>query len=121
MYTNAQAEYRMRVGHTRLMPVGSNLQKPRTRKWWLWYGTLAWGIPFFVFMTVFWGIVLFVVTSLLERYLNWRFYADPRIHAGGLLVFSLALSLLGGCYWGFYMWKFYESKRKHAETELKSR
>jgi hypothetical protein len=96
------------------------LQKPRTRKWWLWYGTLAWGIPFFALMTVFWGIVLFVVTSLLERRLNWRFYADPRIHAAGLLVFSLALSLLGGCYWGFYMWKFYESKRKHAETELKS-
>jgi len=37
-----------------------------------------------------------------------------------LLVFSLALSLLGGCYWDFHMWKFYESKRKHAETELKS-
>jgi hypothetical protein len=47
-------------------------------------------------MTVFWGIVLFVVTSLLERRLNWRFYAGPRIHASGLLVFSLALSLLGG-------------------------
>ena len=77
-------------------------------------------MPFFVLMTVFWGIVLFVVTSLLERRLNWRFYADPRIHAPGLLVFSLALSLLGGCYWGFYMWKFYESKRKHAETKLKS-
>ncbi len=77
-------------------------------------------MPFFVLMTVFWGIVLFVVTSLLERRLNWRFYADPRIHAAGLLVFSLAVSLLGGCYWGFYMWKFNESKRRHAETEIKS-
>jgi hypothetical protein len=98
----------------------TNLQKPRTRKWWLWYGTFAWGIPFFVFMTFFGGIVFFVVTSLLERRLNWKFYADPRIHAAGLLVFSLALSLLGGCCWGFCMWKFYESKHKHAETELKS-
>lgn len=71
-------------------------------------------------MATFWGLVLFVGTSLLERRLNWRFYADPRIHAAGLLVFSLALSLLGGCYWGFDMWKFYESKRKRAETELKS-
>ncbi|PYT34270.1 MAG: hypothetical protein DMG58_05275 [Acidobacteria bacterium] len=96
------------------------MQKPRTRKWWLWYGTLAWGMPFFVLMTVFWGIVLFVVTSLLERRLNWKFYADPRIHAAGLLVFSLAVSLLGGCYWGSYMWKFYESERRHAETELES-
>jgi len=61
-----------------------------------------------------------VCRSLLERRLNWRFYADPRIHAAGLLVFSLAVSLLGGCYWGFYMWKFYESKCRHAETEIKS-
>jgi len=67
-------------------------------------------------MTVFWGIVLFVVTSLLERRLNWRFYDDPRIHAAGLLVFSLALSLLGGCYWGSHMWKFYESKGNRADS-----
>jgi len=59
---------------------------------------------------------MFVVTSLLEHRLNWRFYAAPRIHAAGLLLFSLALSLLGGCYWSFYMWKFYERNR----TELKS-
>jgi ABC-type arginine transport system permease subunit len=96
------------------------MQKPRTRKWWLCYGTLVFGIPFFVVMTVFWGIVLFVVTSLLERRLDWRFYADPQTHAAGLLAFSLVFSLLGGCYWGFHMWKFYESKRRHPETEIKS-
>ncbi len=55
---------------------------------------------------------MFVATSLLQRRLNWRFYLDPKIHAVGLLAFSFAISLLGGGYWGFLMWKFYESKRK---------
>lgn len=63
---------------------------------------------------------MFVVTSLLQHHLNWRFYSDAKIHAPGLLAFNLVISLLGGSYWGFYMWKFYESKRKHTETELKS-
>ncbi len=54
---------------------------------------------------------MFVVTSLLQHRVNWRFYLDPKIHAAGLLASSFAISLLG-CYWGFRMWKFYESKRK---------
>ena len=95
-------------------------KKPRTKQWWLWYGTLAWGIPFFIAMATFWGLVLFVVTSLLERRLNWRFYADAKIHAAGLLAFNFVISLLGGSYWGLYMWKLNESKRKHAQTDLKS-
>src|ERR1700746_756409 len=74
---------------TDMTPWTTNLQKPRTRKWWLWYGTLAWGIPFFVLMTAFGESCC--SSSLLERRLNWRFYGDPRIHAAGLLVFSLAL------------------------------
>jgi hypothetical protein len=68
-------------------------------------------------MTIFWGIVIFVFTSLLEQRLNWRFYLDPRIHAMGLLAFTLAASLLGGYYWGFRMWKFYETKRPESTTE----
>ena len=83
-------------------------KKPRTKQWWLCYGTLAWGIPFFTFMTIFWGLVLFAVMSLLQGRLSWRFYLDPRIHAAGLLVFMFTLSLLGGCYWGFRMWKLSE-------------
>ena len=98
------------------MELGSGSSKPpkklRTKRWWLWYGTLAWGIPFFVAMTIFWAFVMIVVTSLLQHRLNWRFYLDPKIYAAGLLAFSFAISLLGGCYWGFLMWKFYESKRK---------
>jgi hypothetical protein len=88
------------------------LQKPRPKKWWLWYGTLAWGIPFFVAMSIFWGFVMFLVTSLLQHRLNWRFYSEPKIHAPGLLAFNFVISLLGGCYWGFSMWKSYESKHK---------
>ena len=93
-------------------------KKPRSKQWWLWYGTLAWGIPFFVFVAIFWAIVLFAVTSLLERRLNWRFYADPRIHAAGLLVFSFVLSVFGGCYWGFSMWK--RIQQIQATNERKS-
>ncbi|HXN72104.1 MAG TPA: hypothetical protein VN861_06085 [Candidatus Acidoferrales bacterium] len=96
------------------------MQNPSTRKWWLWYGALVFGIPFFVFMTVFWGIVLFVVTSLPERRLDWRFYANPQTHADGLLASSLVISLLAGCYWGFHMCKFFESKRQYPESEIKS-
>jgi hypothetical protein len=55
---------------------------------------------------------MFVVTSLLQHRVNWRFYLDPKTHTAGLLAFSFAISILGGCYWGFRMWKFYESKRK---------
>jgi len=58
------------------------------------------------------AFVIFGATSLLQHRLNWRFYLDPKIHAAALLAFSFAISLLGGCYWGFRMWKFYESKRK---------
>jgi hypothetical protein len=74
------------------MPNGKPQRKPRTKQWWLWYGTLAWGIPFFIFMA--------------------GFYLDPRIHAAGLLVFMFTLSLLGGFCWGFRMWKFCEAKRQ---------
>jgi hypothetical protein len=91
---------------------GKPPNKLRTRRWWLWYGTLAWGIPFFVAMTIFWAFIIFGATSLLQHRLNWRFYFDPKIHAVGLLAFSVAISLLGGCYGGFRMWKFHESNAK---------
>jgi hypothetical protein len=39
------------------------------------------GILFFIAMTIFWRFVMFVVTGLLQRGLNWRFYLDPKIHA----------------------------------------
>jgi len=55
---------------------------------------------------------MFLVTSLLQHRLNWRFYSEPKIHAPGLLAFNFVISLLGGCYWGFSMWKSYESKHK---------
>jgi hypothetical protein len=96
----------------RVSESGKPANKLRTRRWWLCYGTLAWGIPFFVAMTIFWAFVILGATSLLQHRLNWRFYLDPKIHAAALLAFSFAISLLGGCYWGFRMWKFYESKRK---------
>jgi hypothetical protein len=101
--------------------LASDSSKPqkrlRPKRWWLLYGILAWGIPFFVAMTVFWGFVLFVVTSILQRRLNWRFYIDPKIHAAGLLAFIFVISLVAGCNWGFRMWKFYASKSNGAATE----
>jgi predicted PurR-regulated permease PerM len=87
-------------------------KKLRTKASWVWFGLVVWGIPFFVAMTIVWGFVLLVFTSILHHRLNWRFYLDPRLHVAGLLVFSFAISLLAGCYWGWSMWKFYESKRK---------
>ena len=75
------------------MELGSESSKPQkklhTKRWWLWYGILAWGIPFFIAMTIFRGFVMFVVTSILQHRLNWRVYLDPKIHAAGLLAFDL--------------------------------
>ncbi len=68
-------------------------------------------------MTVFWGLVVFCVTSLLQRRLNWNFYTDPKLPIVGLLAFTLVTSLVGGCYWGVHMWKFYEAKRKKDAME----
>jgi hypothetical protein len=96
------------------------MQKPRTRNWWLCYGILIWGVPFFVVMTVFWATTLFVIESLLEQHLAWKFYADRRMHTVALLIFSFVVSLLGGFYWGFRMWKFYKSKHQIAETKINS-
>jgi len=97
-------------------------KRVHTKRWWLLYGTLAWGIPFFVVMTVFWGFVLVVVIILLQRRLNWRFYIDPQIHAVGLLAFTFVISLLGGCYWGFRMWKFFDQnamRPQHTSAQVK--
>jgi hypothetical protein len=68
----------------------------RSKNWWLCYGALVWGVPFFVAMTAFWAITLFFVESLLQSRIDWKFYGDPRIHAVALLIFSLVASLSGG-------------------------
>jgi hypothetical protein len=36
----------------------------------------------------------------------------PEIHAARSLIYRFAVSLLGGCAWGYLMWKFQASKRK---------
>jgi len=62
-----------------------------SKRWWLWFGTLAFGITYFVAMMIF---------------------DYPEIHAARSLIYRFAVSLLGGCAWGYLMWKFQASKRK---------